>query len=155
MPEVSQAKKRTQYGDGTGPIGDEPEPESKGLIGWIGNLFKPKPTAETIAAEAEKARAAAAEAEAKARAAAVEAAEKARAAATAAVTTAREAEAKAESLGATTEQVYVVKSGDYLSKIAQQVYGSAARWPEIYEANKALIGDNPNLIRPGQTLRIP
>jgi len=50
---------------------------------------------------------------------------------------------------------YVVKSGDSLSKIAKEVLGDAKRWPEIYEANKALIGDNPNLIHPGQKLVIP
>ena len=49
---------------------------------------------------------------------------------------------------------YVVKSGDSLSKIAKALYGDAKRWPEIYEANKALIGDNPNLIHPGQKLII-
>jgi nucleoid-associated protein YgaU len=52
-------------------------------------------------------------------------------------------------------KTYVVKSGDSLSKIAKAAYGEGKRWPEIYEANKALIGDNPNLIHPGQTLRIP
>jgi len=50
---------------------------------------------------------------------------------------------------------YVVKSGDSLSKIAKEVYKDAKRWPEIYEANKKLIGDNPNLIKPGQKLIIP
>ncbi len=53
------------------------------------------------------------------------------------------------------ERTYEVKSGDSLSKIAKALYGDAKRWPEIYAANKALIGDNPNLIRPGQKLRIP
>lgn len=51
-------------------------------------------------------------------------------------------------------RTYVVKSGDSLSKIAKELYGDAKRWPEIYEANKVLIGDNPNLIHPGQTLVI-
>jgi nucleoid-associated protein YgaU len=52
-------------------------------------------------------------------------------------------------------RTYVVKSGDSLSKIAKELYGDAKRWPEIYEANKALVGANPNLIHPGQTLVIP
>jgi nucleoid-associated protein YgaU len=52
-------------------------------------------------------------------------------------------------------RTYVVKSGDSLSKIAKELYGDAKRWPEIYEANKALIGDNPDLIHPGQKLVIP
>lgn len=51
-------------------------------------------------------------------------------------------------------RTYVVKAGDSLSKIAQQVYGDAKRWPEIYEANKNQIKD-PNVIHPGQELRIP
>jgi nucleoid-associated protein YgaU len=52
-------------------------------------------------------------------------------------------------------RTYVVQSGDSLSKIAKELLGDAKRWPEIYEANKALVGDNPNLIHPGQKLVIP
>ncbi|RLC89290.1 MAG: hypothetical protein DRI37_04140 [Chloroflexi bacterium] len=51
-------------------------------------------------------------------------------------------------------RVYVVKSGDSLSKIAKEVLGDASRWPEIFEANKDKIKD-PNRIHPGQELRIP
>ena len=47
---------------------------------------------------------------------------------------------------------YTVKSGDTLSKIGQQ-HGVA--WRDIHEANKDVIGDNPDLIKPGQKLRIP
>ena len=50
---------------------------------------------------------------------------------------------------------YVVKSGDSLSKIAKDVYDNAGLYKKIYEANKDVIGDNMNLIRPGQVLRIP
>jgi nucleoid-associated protein YgaU len=53
------------------------------------------------------------------------------------------------------KQIYVVKSGDSLSKIAKELMGDAKRWPEIYELNKELIGDDPNLIHPGQELKIP
>jgi nucleoid-associated protein YgaU len=51
--------------------------------------------------------------------------------------------------------VHVVASGDTLSHIAARYYGDAGRWPDIYEANKDIIGDNPNLIRVGQELEIP
>jgi nucleoid-associated protein YgaU len=55
----------------------------------------------------------------------------------------------------TGEQTYTVKSGDSLSKIAKKYYGDPMKYTVIYEANKALIGDNPNLIHPGQVLTIP
>ena len=50
---------------------------------------------------------------------------------------------------------WTVKSGDSLSKIAKDVYDDAGRYMRIYEANKATIGDNPNLIKPGQKLVLP
>ena len=52
---------------------------------------------------------------------------------------------------------HTVVSGDTLSGIALKFYGSAARdkWMAIYEANKEIIGDNPSLIRVGQTFKIP
>ena len=49
---------------------------------------------------------------------------------------------------------YEVKSGDTLSKIAKSHYGDAMRYPEIFEANKPMLTD-PDLIYPGQVLRIP
>ena len=49
---------------------------------------------------------------------------------------------------------YEVKRGDSLSKIAKQYYGNAMKYPEIFEANKPMLKD-PNLIYPGQVLRIP
>jgi nucleoid-associated protein YgaU len=51
-------------------------------------------------------------------------------------------------------RTYVVVSGDSLSKIAKREYGDAQKWPKIYEANRSLIKD-PDLIYPGQELRIP
>jgi hypothetical protein len=50
------------------------------------------------------------------------------------------------------DETYTVKSGDSLSAIGQH-HGVA--WRDIYEANKDVIGDNPDKIHPGQTLRIP
>ncbi len=49
---------------------------------------------------------------------------------------------------------YTVKTGDTLSKIAKEHYGDAMKYPVIFEANKPMLTD-PNLIYPGQTLRIP
>ncbi len=46
---------------------------------------------------------------------------------------------------------YIVKKGDTLIKIAK-VYGKD--WKEIYDKNKAVIGNNPNVIKPGQILYI-
>lgn len=51
-------------------------------------------------------------------------------------------------------QFYTVKKGDSLSKIAKAVYGDAMKYPAIFEANKPMLKD-PNLIYPGQVLRIP
>ena len=52
---------------------------------------------------------------------------------------------------------YTVVAGDSMGAIAAKYYGSAVeeKWMAIYEANKELIGDNPRLIQPGQTLKIP
>lgn len=50
--------------------------------------------------------------------------------------------------------MYTVKSGDSLSKIAQEVYGSANDYMKIFEANKPMLSD-PDKIYPGQVLRIP
>jgi len=51
-------------------------------------------------------------------------------------------------------RTYEVKQGDSLSKIAKQVYGNMDDWRRIYDANRDIIKD-PDLIYPGQTLRLP
>jgi nucleoid-associated protein YgaU len=56
---------------------------------------------------------------------------------------------------AAAEETYTVVSGDSLSKIAKRFYGDANDWRRIYEANREVIGANPDLIRPGQKLSIP
>lgn len=56
---------------------------------------------------------------------------------------------------APTPSKYTVIQGDYLVKISKQVYGTSSRWREIYEANKELIGSNPDRITPGMELSIP
>lgn len=50
---------------------------------------------------------------------------------------------------------YQVKSGDTLSSIAQHYLGNANLWRTIWTVNRQIIGSNPNLIHPGQVLRIP
>jgi nucleoid-associated protein YgaU len=49
---------------------------------------------------------------------------------------------------------YTVAAGDTLSAIAQQWYGNGTLWSRIFEANRNQIA-NPNVIFPGQVLRIP
>jgi Tfp pilus assembly protein FimV len=46
----------------------------------------------------------------------------------------------------------VVRRGDSLSGIAARY---RIEWPGLYEANRAVIGQNPNLLNPGEHLRIP
>ena len=50
--------------------------------------------------------------------------------------------------------LYTVVRGDTLSAIAQKTLGSAGKYPIIFEANKPMLKD-PDLIYPGQVLRIP
>ena len=62
----------------------------------------------------------------------------------------------AAAIGPKTIAEHKVVSGDTLSAIALKYYKNAGKpyWMAIYEANKAVIGDNPNLIKPGQVLKI-
>ncbi|MEG4939477.1 LysM peptidoglycan-binding domain-containing protein [Microcoleus sp. F4-D5] len=50
---------------------------------------------------------------------------------------------------------YTVQSGDTLSVIAQKFYNDANLWQRIYEANRGIIGQDPDRIFPGQNLVIP
>lgn len=52
-------------------------------------------------------------------------------------------------------KMYVVRPGDNLFKIAKMELGDGNRWPQIYDANKSVIGPDPNLIFPGQQLVMP
>ncbi len=54
----------------------------------------------------------------------------------------------------TAVKIYEVKSGDSLSKIAKAEYGNANDYMLIFEANRDILKD-PNLIHPGQKLKIP
>lgn len=56
-----------------------------------------------------------------------------------------------ESKVAIAQVTYTVKEGDTLSSIAEKY---KLNWKKIYEKNKEVIGDDPNLIYPGQKLVI-
>ena len=56
--------------------------------------------------------------------------------------------------GGAGSQTYTVKKGDTLSHIAQHHYGKASKWHAIFEANRDQL-DNPDLIQPGQVLKLP
>lgn len=67
-------------------------------------------------------------------------------------------EVKIENLKAPTVvqkvEYYVIQKGDTLSAIAKRFYGKPNDYPRIFEANREVIRD-PNLIFPGQKIRIP
>lgn len=50
---------------------------------------------------------------------------------------------------------HVVERGDNLWNIAKENLGSGSRWTEIYDLNKTVVGDNPNLIFKGMDLKLP
>ena len=50
---------------------------------------------------------------------------------------------------------YRVQSGDNLFTIAKKVYGNINRAGKLYEANKDLIGPNPNALKLNMVLRLP
>ena len=51
----------------------------------------------------------------------------------------------------TQSRTYIVKSGDTLSGIAKKL--GIKDWHTLYNNNKNVIGNNPNLIKPGQVLK--
>lgn len=56
------------------------------------------------------------------------------------------------------EAYYTVQPDDLaqgLAGIARRLYGAAEHWLSLYQANSAVIGANPNVLRPGQHLRVP
>jgi nucleoid-associated protein YgaU len=50
---------------------------------------------------------------------------------------------------------YEVQSGDTLLSIARDQYGDTTQWRRIYDANKDTIGNDPDKLKLGQTLKIP
>ena len=63
---------------------------------------------------------------------------------------------KANSTSSKLKRIYVyeVKKGDSLRYIAEKLYGDKMFWKTIYEMNRLQIED-PNVLTPGQKLRIP
>lgn len=63
--------------------------------------------------------------------------------------------------GAQCNSRHQVVAGDSLWEIASDALDTDAEarvdsyWPRVYETNRAVIGENPDLIRPGQVLELP
>ena len=64
------------------------------------------------------------------------------------------AAASAPAPAAAAGKTYTVKPGDTLSKIAKEHLGNANDYMKIFNANKDQL-TNPDLIKPGQVLKIP
>ena len=133
------------------------EAEAKKKEEQAASLAKAREEAEARQREALAQREAKAkEEQARAEAEAKAAEEQARAEAEAKSAAEREAAAK-QSAPRFTEFIaeHTVVAGENLSFISQKYYGHQGNFRLIYEANRDVIGDNMNLIRPGQKLRIP
>lgn len=52
-------------------------------------------------------------------------------------------------------RVLTVRPGDTLWELAERHLGDGSRWTELYAANRAVVGADPDLIRPAERLRIP
>lgn len=48
----------------------------------------------------------------------------------------------------------IIRPADFLGKIAMREYDNAGKWSSIYRWNRALIGDDPNLIHPYHELEL-
>lgn len=55
----------------------------------------------------------------------------------------------------TEKSTYTVQKGDTLWQIAIQFFGDGRRCTEIWEENRAVIGEDMNYILPGQVLKLP
>ena len=65
------------------------------------------------------------------------------------------ASARAPVAGSRGADVYVVAEGDTLFDIARYELGKAARWGEIYELNRDLLGEDFDYLQPGLELKMP
>jgi nucleoid-associated protein YgaU len=61
---------------------------------------------------------------------------------------------KAAAPAAPPSKTYTVKSGDTLSRIAKEHLGDAGDYMKIFNLNKDQLS-NPDVIKPGQVLRLP
>lgn len=52
-------------------------------------------------------------------------------------------------------KTYVIVQGDTLWAIAKRFLGDGSKYPEIHKINQPPLGKNPNLIYPGQKIKIP
>ena len=52
------------------------------------------------------------------------------------------------------DECYLVKKGDCLWDIAEEQLGDGMKWGSIYQANKAVVGDDPDLLYVGIELQI-
>jgi nucleoid-associated protein YgaU len=52
-------------------------------------------------------------------------------------------------------EMYEVQSGDTLLSIAEQFYSDTTQWRRIYDANKDVIGSDPDKLKIGMKLKIP
>jgi hypothetical protein len=55
----------------------------------------------------------------------------------------------------TVQQIHLVQPGEYLKQLARSYYGDEALWERIYEANRQIIGPDPNQLEAGIELVIP
>ncbi len=51
-------------------------------------------------------------------------------------------------------KTYTVQPGDRLYTIAERLYGSGARWQEIYRLNQKLLKNDPDRLSPGMVLKL-
>jgi nucleoid-associated protein YgaU len=56
--------------------------------------------------------------------------------------------------GGVAAKTYTVAAGDSLSTIASKTYGSQAKWKELYQKNKDVIGNDPHFVHAGQKLTL-
>jgi len=52
------------------------------------------------------------------------------------------------------KKTYTVVVGDSLSTIASKTYGYKAKWKELYQKNKDVIGNDPHFLHAGQKLTL-